>query len=1228
MGPGRTQESIVVSRFLSSLPSAQRPLLISGTATGSALTDRSLYSNFFRVIPPDSTQVQVLLRLLQKLGWNYISIVYNDDAYGREAAQQLRAEAASLNLCVPSFAALPLDSRSQKFISDVANIIDRLRNGDSSLITGVVFIGSANTAKELLAQMDQRATFVRFIFSEALGLQSYVVQGSSVARGALVAAPPYLPLPEFRAFWNSMWTNRTVFSEMVMPNAWLADFYAVRTKCSDINDVSCWTSYRHLLPLIEDDTQWLFEYYQVKATAVFAAILKQLHTDVCGPNFNGVCSELKQQIRNNRGRIQELVEHSTINLEREFSSVTSIFGNQTSVGFDERGEVTSGAGDNQSLYNVFNYRDCGDDFCFQKVGTYEASGELDLDTETLRGYTESGNALLWPNFPKAQCSGDHDCLDCLPPDLPEEVVFVPGDFYIVAVAPVYDKLDNQPLKCGNIRASAGADFVQSVMFALQKVNAKDVPFEGYFGSATLGVIIINSCVRELVVKERLISLHKGSLVLPDGRNSSEILPFIAGYVGGYFSTVSVAMYQVLSSLDTSFVMVSPANTSPELSDRSKYPLYLRLTSGKDSQVQAILKLVRFLGHQYLQVLYNPDDVYSLALKTAIDDLSSHRAFNICVVNAIASDDEETNYYSVLDDLRKNAWAPLVVVTLQQVHIEKLLSNILPQMSSSDRFRFLGTDGWARATSILKVPKATRLLGSISTSIELPLDQLFQQYFREETDPLTTANPWLKYFWEARKDCFFDGSFQRKGKSDLCPSDLAKDYVQDIWVPFYIQAIYAFASGLNSAMNTHCGQASLCNTLTAEKLWTAIRNVRIDLDNSGVPVNVFDENGDGDLGFKLFQVAYDVNTPDPDDVTYVEVGRYERGSLSVQRDSLWILDNLPKTTCPNPNTCNACFPTPTASPVSDEQDDSMSGSLIGTIVVIVVLVILAVVLIVVLVVIYRRLKAQRELSEKLAFDNLAGPRPSEARPLPPIHGGSGGGSTMETTLGSGGSHRYEANAYDYLHADGTDRSSQGYHRTDPRGVSAGGSSGSSGARSTLPVSVNSAGYVSRDVDGRWSYEDAQPPFNRHFADSRNAEGGRQNSQPGFDRSMQGGRQNSQPGGDWGSMQGGRQNSQPGGDWGSVQGGRQNSQTDGDRSMQGGRQNSQPDGDRSMQGGRQNSQPEGLSVSGGGSVGGGPFPMVFENAEVSDSGSLRPPEPCGSASSDGYLTPMSDDYLTPK
>ena len=47
---------------------------------------------------------------------------------------------------------------------------------------------------------------------------------------------------------------------------------------------------------------------------------------------------------------------------------------------------------------------------------------------------------------------------------------------------------------------------------------------------------------------------------------------------------------------------------------------------------------------------------------------------------------------------------------------------------------------------------------------------------------------------------------------------------------------------------------------------ALRSVRLDLFNNGVNVKVFDSNGDGEVGYKMYQVVYDSGG----DLTYEQV----------------------------------------------------------------------------------------------------------------------------------------------------------------------------------------------------------------------------------------------------------------------------------------------------------------------------------------------------------------------
>ena len=51
-------------------------------------------------------------------------------------------------------------------------------------------------------------------------------------------------------------------------------------------------------------------------------------------------------------------------------------------------------------------------------------------------------------------------------------------------------------------------------------------------------------------------------------------------------------------------------------------------------------------HGLLKVLYDPDDIYSAGMKESINAMSSSKAFNICVVNNIASDPDDNSFYPV------------------------------------------------------------------------------------------------------------------------------------------------------------------------------------------------------------------------------------------------------------------------------------------------------------------------------------------------------------------------------------------------------------------------------------------------------------------------------------------------------------------------------------------------------------------------------------------------------
>ena len=96
---------------------------------------------------------------------------------------------------------------------------------------------------------------------------------------------------------------------------------------------------------------------------------------------------------------------------------------------------------------------------------------LTINTSQAEFYDDSKSPLTWSQLPPAQCGVNQDCLKC-EYDVSNDVIFIEGDFYVVAIVPVSDKNTDNLLTCGDIKGLAGADIAQSVVFAVEEANKK------------------------------------------------------------------------------------------------------------------------------------------------------------------------------------------------------------------------------------------------------------------------------------------------------------------------------------------------------------------------------------------------------------------------------------------------------------------------------------------------------------------------------------------------------------------------------------------------------------------------------------------------------------------------------------------------------------------------------------------------------------------------------------
>ncbi|XP_070177052.1 uncharacterized protein [Littorina saxatilis] len=927
IGPTTTSSAVAVAELYKSLPREKRIPLISGSATGKQLGD---FDDFFRVVPNDDLQVEVIIKLLIKLKWNYVALVYTDDEYGRVAAAALLKKAKSNNICVPLSVSFSKEGTS----TIITSLTGSKQTGQ---ITGVVFFGHKLDAQYFLSELNKDATlkFVKVIFSESFGLQSS--KGPVPVNGSVVVTPPYREVKGFREAWNNLWKNCSTLPANFTNNPWLKKLYEGHSSnCSRL--------------LLKEEDKLLFTWYHVQAAAVYAAALQRLHQIV------------------NRVKVQNYTQ--TLNaLKSHQWDLTAGFGN---VSFSSNGEV-KGESSQEPVYEVHNIIKCHDEGyrCFEKIGNY---------TDNMLTINENRSG----NLPKAQC--EKDCLEeCIPRSLGDFSLVIQGHFYVVAVVPVHTNDENNAFQCGAARGSLGADFVEAVQYALARVNEAGSPWKNAVKEKKLGAIILDSCFSELVIKHKLLRLHLGEILTPHGLWMNEtyvkenVVKNIVGYIGGFFSDISIAMSEVLTELNSdrttqAYIHLSPTSVSDELSNRNRHPYFMRLTKSANSEAKAILELLQRLSATYVQIIYNNKDAYSTGFLELIRGHSL--IYGVCIAKEtdIQIAGEQQIYY-VRKEIGKKPSARIVIVILQLEEIKKLVRGLAQWerdggLSQKDNFIFMGTEAWARKTDIIE--GRPRLKGSITIAEEIALDSNFTVYFKN-VDPLASNNFWLRDYWEERRNCSLDLSF-RKRERECNDSDRAT-YTQDHWIPYYIQAVYAFASGVGEAL-TKCDTNkpfSDCTILSSRQMVDEMKQVELDLFGKG-KAKVFDDNGDGKNSYKFMQAFWNSTAGD---MQYRQIGDWT-DHLSLSYDVSDLTEELPgnieprnyATACPNSEQCGKC-PVP---PSQKSTQDQSQLPFIPAVVTIAVLGLLLVILLIVTVVAVRRYRssikyiAEQSSNHEIRFEN--------------------------------------------------------------------------------------------------------------------------------------------------------------------------------------------------------------------------------------------------------------------
>ncbi|KAH8040012.1 hypothetical protein HPB51_009268 [Rhipicephalus microplus] len=421
--------------------------------------------------------------------------------------------------------------------------------------------------------------------------------------------------------------------------------------------------------------------------------------------------------------------------------------------------------------------------------------------------------LLVP--PPAECAASAAGVPVWPV---KRAVVVEGDVMLGGLMMVHEREDR--LTCGPIMPQGGIQALECMLFTLDWVNRQGYPF-------SLGAYVLDDCDKDTYGLEQAVDFIKGSIGniddgtyrCPDGSSPDRIKQtVISGVLGAASSVTSIQVANLLRLFK--IPQVSFFSTSPELSNKKRFEYFLRTVPSDESQVQAMVGIVKLLKWTYVSILYEESTYGNSAFDVLERELGK---YNICIAvkekltkdSGVAS---EITYDEIIKKLTNKPRARGVIIFGSDQEVAGVMRAV-SRNNATGQFAWIGSDGWS-ARELVSHGNEPQVEGTLSVQPTAGKVEGFDDYFRALTPYTNRRNPWFIEFWEHFFGCKWNGSlvtpFNQRHRRSCTGEERISDnkaYKLEAQLQFVSNAVLAFAHALRRMHEEICGNTSgLCDSM--------------------------------------------------------------------------------------------------------------------------------------------------------------------------------------------------------------------------------------------------------------------------------------------------------------------------------------------------------------------------------------------------------------------------------
>ncbi|XP_070825785.1 extracellular calcium-sensing receptor-like [Chaetodon trifascialis] len=395
-----------------------------------------------------------------------------------------------------------------------------------------------------------------------------------------------------------------------------------------------------------------------------------------------------------------------------------------------------------------------------------------------------------------------------------------------------------PLQCTSLNFR-GFQFAQAMLFAIEEINNSTDLLPGI----SLGYKIYDACGSISRGVRVALALANGNEVISSPYEAPCARPAqVQAIMGETSSSPCMAIATVIGPFH--IPLISHFATCACLSDKTKYPSFLRTIPSDYYQSRALAQLVKHFGWTWVGAIRTNDDYGNNGMATFTE---TAQQLGICLEYSVSffRTDPPDKIRKIIDII-KDSTSKVIVAFLSHMDMDVLIHALSHHNLTG--YQWVGSEGWIFDSHTAANDRHHILDGAIGLSIPKAHVSGMREFMLDVKPLNSSSNKWFTEFWEKLFNCKFKQSKSTAVNQSECTGHEDLTGVQNSFTDMSLmpifnnvyKGVYAVAHALHSILS--CNKT--CNNkvqLDSFMILQHIRKIRFKT-KEGDEV-YFNENGD-------------------------------------------------------------------------------------------------------------------------------------------------------------------------------------------------------------------------------------------------------------------------------------------------------------------------------------------------------------------------------------------------